>query len=40
MTIKNFKFSEILRPNIGPIDPGPFNKVVFTYINVPTRCVI
>ena len=30
MTIKSFKFSEILKPNIGLIDSGPlsFNKLV------------
>ena len=30
MTRKSLKFSEILRPDIGLIDPGPFlkNKVV------------
>ena len=25
MTIKSFKFSEILRPNVGLIDPGPLD---------------
>ena len=27
MTIKSSKFPEILRPNIGLIDPGPFNVI-------------
>ena len=27
MKIKSFKFSEILRPSIGLIDPGPLTRV-------------
>ena len=28
MTIKSLKFSEILRPNIGLIDPGPLRSTL------------
>ena len=35
MTIKSLNFSEILRPNIGLIDPGLFdNSHVFLNLNI------